>query len=473
MSFELNLGAGGDAAVDAPAATEAPASSETVSGGSDTPIATPISTDSGATPPADQSLTTEPTVNSEPPPAAEPAPASPEDEEAALQAAANDPNTPQWAREQIKKAMGYAGRLKEAKSQAEMQATELRSQYEGKEVLPPDELTRMRANDEKLLAMSSITSKPEDIISTMRELNPRAYPEVQNKLVWDALTKPDGTPNYDNLQTLVDSFAGEAGKVSAKDVIQAITALKTGALNREDIHNFGTTEEFEAWQRQQASEAEWNAKNAQITETAKYQEQQIRQQELGGAISQVQQQLDTQISGLLDKFKLGSVPNEPKVAADYKARVNELIKQAVVNAPREIREFSELTKALEIIGKPGEKPVDAQSAIAEVKSFLNSPSYQQIVAKGLSTLMTNIERTVAQEARFYALMNKGYELEASQAQNARPVLGQPNQATTGLPNLTEADLARMSAAERRDYSARQLTEGLRQLQNGQVSRMGA
>lgn len=466
MSFDLNLGAGGDATADAPAVSE-PTADVAASTGVEAPI--PPTIDSGVDAPADPSLTTELTeADPNAPPLEPPA----EDEEAALLAAANDPNTPQWARDKIKQAMGYAGKLKAEKATFETQANELRTQYEGKEVVAPDELQWMRTNDEKVRALQSVAAKPEDIVNQLKELNPRAYPEVQNHLVWNAVTDPDGTPNYANLQVLIDNFAGEAGKVDAKDVLQAINGLKSGAITPDSFHQFDSAEQYESWQRTQAHERTLAERETQINENARFQEQQIRQGELSGALSQVQQQLDTQIGTLLDKFKLNAQPNEPQVVSDYKSIVNERIKQIVSTAPSQIPAFGELMKAVEILGKPGDKAVDAQTAVAEVRAFINSPSYQQSVGKGLSELRNKIEQEVSRSARFYALMAKGLEIENTQGQQARPILGQANQATAGLPTMTEADLARLSARERNTYVNQTTTERLNQLLNGEASRLG-
>lgn len=450
MDFDLNLDSGGDAS-----ANESSASSEIVSEGVEVGAGLDTtSTDSGADAPAEP-LTTQQTDEPDEVKADE---AEPTEEE--LEAAANEPAAPKWYRQGLE-------RFKSRATAAETRATELEAQYKDKEVLPQPDIERLRAAEDLRFKLQSITATPEELIETIKAENPRAFPDLQNHLVWNALEKPDGTPDFDNLQFIVDKFMGGPG-VSAKDFLAAGQALKAGTITSDQLHEFNTVEEYESFQRAQEREKSLEARQTALDNNAKYQETQIRTGELTQAVNQLQTQINSSIAPLMDKFKLAPVPNEPKVAVDYKAKINQRIAAVVNSAPEQIREIGEIRKAVELLGKPTGS--DAQAAVTEIKSFLASPSFQQNTAKGISTLMTKIEGIVSEEAYHYKLLMLGLEQENSKAKTARPIVGAANQGAN-LPKLTEADLAKLSAAERREHSALQLTEELRSQKYG-ASRTG-
>lgn len=460
MSLE-NLDAGGNANAEPSAAPP----SESPSGGTE-------GTGLGLAPALEPAPATEPTIDSGVQPPADLTTEQPTDDEqeAALVAVAEDPNTPQFAREKIKQAMALAGQRKETLATYEQQLNELKSQYEGREVLPPDELTRLKTNDEQLYALQAFTSTPEQRIEAIRNMTGQHWDGVQNQLVWSAVTNTDGTPNLANLQVLVDSFAGEPGKVKAEDVMSAVNALKSGEISAADFQKFDSPEQFEAYQRAQAAENAAKEREAQANANMVYLEEQARGQAVNQAMESVQQNLYSQIDQRLAQFKLAPIEGEPKQAADFKALVREQITQLVNGAGTDIRELGELAKAVSVLQKSQDKPMSAADATAQVQQFFNDPRQQVWVNKGISALMTKVEGRVAQLASHYALMMKGLEVENSKGQTARPIPGQAGQVTNGLPNLTAEELQRLSSAERQDHLAQQLSEAFRA--QGQGSRLG-
>jgi hypothetical protein len=65
----------------------------------------------------------------------------------------------------------------------------------------------------------------------------------------------------------------------------------------------------------------------------------------------------------------------------------------------------------------------------------------------------------------------GYEQEISIGQNAREVIGQPNQ-SAALTSYTQEELAKMSVNDRANAVLTQYSNQLRQRDNGAPQRMG-
>ena len=155
------MGTGGDATTDLPSAPE-PSADVSVDAAPDftsEPVIDTPGLDSGAehTAPADISLTTQLE------PASESEELTDEQKIAELKTAAEDPLAPAWYRNKLKETIGYSERLLANKVAAEEQAEQFRSQYEGKQTFDPVEIDRMRANEEQLLSLQSITATPETI----------------------------------------------------------------------------------------------------------------------------------------------------------------------------------------------------------------------------------------------------------------------------------------------------------------------
>lgn len=382
-----------------------------------------------------------------------------DDPEAALAAYAADANTPQFAREQIKKAMAYASSLKSTIGEREQALQQFQSQYEGKEVLEPTEIERLRQADEVIYELASPVATPDTISEKLQSMmGNENYASLQNHLIWSALSKPDGTPDVGSIQMVVDSLTGEAGAVDATDVLEAISALKEGRIEKSDLHVFETQEAYESFQRQKAMEKDLQDRQHRAEENLVFQEQQIRQTEVSRYQASLQSEFNQKIEGLLGQYKLKADPNDPPEAAEYKERMNIRIANLVNGAATRHREFGDLEKALTAIQAP--RKMDAKTASEQIGKFLGTPQVAKLRDAGLSKLMSDIEKVVVRDARGYALMMKGLEIENSKGQQARPVLGAPNQAAA-MEGLTEGELAKMSGRERADYAARRLTAELR------------
>lgn len=393
-------------------------------------------------------------------------------EQEQLEQAAGDPNTPAWAREKIKQAMGYAGRLKSELETRNSELGELSrkySVYEGKDVLPQSDIERMRKAEDIVLNLQSFAARPDDIDRIIRDLNPRIAQDYQNQLVWKALEREDGTPDYDNLQAVVDKFSGDPGKVSAKDVLAAISALKEGLISKEDFHSFSSEEEFQSYQRAQALERQLVERESQATENARFLERQTREGELNKVRHSVQSALESRILDSLGKFKLMRVEGEPKAVSDFKEAALDRIRQLVQAAPQSIREFGELSRAMDSLAEA--RGVDAPSAAGEVRAFQENPAFRQYLNKGMSDLMTQIEKEITQQAYFNKLIALGLEMENSKADRARAVIGSSNQ-TAGNQGFTVEQLRSMNASQRNNYAAERASAELREILNPSTNRLG-
>jgi hypothetical protein len=289
-------------------------------------------------------------------------------------------------------------------------------------------------------------------------MSPENFSALQNQMVWSALAQPNGEPDLNNIQLVIDSLSGEPGAVEAATVLEAIAALKEGRIDKDDLYQFESQEAYESFKRQQAMEKELQDRQARAEENLVFQEQQVRAQTATSYQGDIQREVETNIQGLLGKYKLEIGPNDPKEAVSFKNRTNKAIKELVETAHDRHRELGDLFKALNAIQSP--RKMDAKTAATQVRTFLSSPQVAQLRNKGLSKLNSEIEKAVVEEARIYSLVMKGLAAESSKGQQARPVIGAPNQSAS-IPGLTQGDLAKMSARERADYNARRMTEQLR------------
>lgn len=395
-------------------------------------------------------------------------------EEEQLEAVANDPNTPRWAREQIKRALSYSGNLKQQLTElrAQFEAVQTKAQqYEGREALEATEIERLKAADDALYRLKSFDATADDIDAFIRETNPRLYADFQNQTVWKFIEREDGSPDYENIQTIVDSFTGEAGRVSAKDVLAAIEALKSGYLLPEDLHTFSSEEERASFERARARERELEARERAIAENLKYQERQIRSAEVAQAIGTLQNTVQPRVMEYLQQFKMMPVEGEPKPLADFKQEVFREVSRLITDAPNEVRELGELMKAFTRLQEP--RGLDAQAAVAEVRGALQDRNFRQFFDKGTQELLGRIERAVSAAALRYKYMAKGYEVLEASAKNEspRPVIGAPNQADPNT-RLTADQLAQMTARERADAAAVATSRALRELFKPTASRLG-
>jgi hypothetical protein len=432
----------------APASTQDPAGTGAAPAleapGTAAPAGTPAATPTGEPPKAEE----QPVV-----------PLTEEQQEEELKRIAADPLTPKFAREKIEQAMALAGKRKATVQEFQTQLETLKSQYEGKESLTPEDLARYKEAEEKHYKLTSLSATPDEISATLKETI--AAPKLQalkTQYAWDFLERPDGTPDLDNLQVIVDRFVGEPGKVSAKDAMNAINALKEGTLEPYDLHQFATTEEFESWQRRQNEEQAAVSQRQLAENNAKYQETQTRIAALTPVVNSIQQQVEVPVQELLGKLHLMPVPNEPKIAADFKAEVWSKLANIANSAVTKNPAIADIYKALNLLKDP--QGVDAPTIEAEIRSYTSSPQFTSILSKGLSELRSEFEKVAAQSAYQYKLMMMGYEQEISKGQNAREIIGKPNQ-SDALPNYTPEELAKMSAHDRASAVATAFSNDIR------------
>lgn len=409
--------------------------------------------------PAPAATAPEPAVEGTPPiPGAE----TPNEEEE-LQKVLDDPLTPKFAREKIKQAMGYAGTLKEKNAALQSEFDTFRSQYDGKEALSQPDLERMRAAEDLQYKLSSFTATPEDILSSLKEtVGVQKLGSIKNVLAWEFLEKPDGTPDLDNLQVIVDKFSGYQDgqtRVQAKDVLNAVQALKNGHLEPFQLHEFATPEEFEAHQRARSVDAEAEKIRAVAKSNADFQERSTRSSVLQGVYQQVNSQFQPQVAELMNKFNLSPVPNEPKIATEFKQAIQEKIASAIKSAPTSNRYIGDIFKAIEFLNEP--TGVDAQAIQAEINGYVSSQPYQMTLNRGINELVESVEKIVTAEAYRYKLLMMGYEAEISKGQTAREVIGAPA-ASAALPNLTPEQLSQMNTSERNKHIMMQASNALRE-----------
>jgi hypothetical protein len=433
--------------------------------------------------------TTSPTPSLEAPPEAVPAPAEdpapapesqpgdapvleeePLDEEAIQKLLAENPNSPKWFREKLKQVAAYSGKLKTEKSELQSQFENLKTQYEGKESLSPADLERLRIAEETQYKLSSYTAPPEEVLASLKEvINPNKFAEIKNQLAWEFLETAQGEPDVENLQVIIDRFSGyKEGdtRVAAKDVLNAIQAIKRGTVKPEEFHEFASDAEYEAYQKARTVEQEIEMQRELARENAQFQETQTRMSILQNVYGSIQNQFQPQVEALLDKFQLNPAPNEPKIAAEFKQAVRAKIAAEVNAESTKNPSLSDVFKAIELLSKPtGQK---AEAIQQEINSYTNSFPYQTALSRGMSELMQTVEKTVAAEAYRYKLMMMGYEQEVSKGQHAREVINQPRQ-TEIVGNYTPEQLAAMSASERRKAVLMQISNELR---DGKTPRYG-
>ena len=378
-----------------------------------------------------------------------------ESEDEKLAKYAEDENTPAFARRQIKAAMERLHLANEAKGSVEQELTTLKQQFEGKEALDPAEIENLRKVEEDYLKISSFASTPDEILKSFREIVPQQkLSEVQQHLVWQYLEQPDGTPDLDSLQVIVDRFAGTDDpneRVYAKDVLMAINALKDGTIDVTQLHNFGTDEEYEQFKRAEDLRREAESYRDAQRQSSLQAEQSLRQTALQPVKQQMQQTLASQIDPIFKKFKLEASDKDPQWAKDFKQDLKERVFQRLAALPN--RAMSEVWQALEILEKPtGAKFENAQQ---EIKSYTEGRNFKALTSKGLSELVSEAEKIISREAYVYAMAARGYETKPK----SREVVGKANQSKG--KSKTSAELKAMSANEYLEESLLQRTELLR------------
>ena len=385
-----------------------------------------------------------------------------EEAAAELERVAADPMTPKFARDKITEAMNWAKQEKQRATQAETLANELKQQYDGKSVIDPADLERQQKIEDDYLKITSFAATPVEILNSLNEVIPsQKLGEVQSHLAWSYLEQPDGTPNFDNLQVVLDRFLGvkDAGdRVSAQDVIQAAKALQNGTIEPYQLHTFETDEEAQAHQRSVQLQREAESYREQQKQNAQFQESQTREAVLQNVYQTMQQRVDPQINGLLSKLHLDVKANEPEALASLKGEIRTRVGQMLNEFAGKNKSLSEVAKALEILKQPdGSMPDDVRK---QIEGYTNSKAFQTQLSRGLSEAMTEITKFANKQAYIYKMAAQGYELESQKGQRAREVVGKSGQ-TKPTKSLTESELKNMSAEDYLDYSLKSSSAKLR------------
>jgi hypothetical protein len=465
MELDLAIpGDGGGAASDTPSAP---------GGAPDAVIsapAAPLESVPESAPAAQPLAPAEPTPEGTAPAAAQPA-AEPTDDsnkapeltEEDVEKFVKDPNTPKEWRDRLNGAWKLVGQRKNEVQTLQSEFETFKSQYEGKEIPPAEELDRLRQAEETWLGLTSFTAKPEDILGKIKEANPRVYGQLLTKAAWDALETPDGQPDLDNLQAVIDRFSDSYGstKVQAKDVLQAIQAMASGKINPSDLQMFQTPEEIERWERDREREQETNRTNEQAKANRDFSEKQTRSMFLQQERARISQTFREPVMKVLDTFKLMPAQGEPKVSADFKQGLLQEIGLFVTQASAQNPQLGEADSILQKLSEAA--GLDAPAIQSELQSVLSSPGYTLRLNKGLSEIQGKIEKFINQKALQYKYMMMGYEQEVSK--NPRPIANAGAAQLGGTPTdgLTEQQLSQMSAAQRADYEAKRLTAEIRAL----------
>lgn len=425
-------------------------------------VETPSTTETITDTPAAEVPVVEAPVEAAPP--AEEAPAEEAElNEEELQKMLQDERAPKWYREQLKKVSGYSARLKAERDNALNEYNQFKETYESSRV-PETDLERLRLAEERQYKLSSFTTTPEEILGSLQEIVPQQkIQEVKSHLAWEFLETPDGKPDLDNLQVVIDRFTGAnegEARVNAKDVMSAIEALKRGTIKPEELLEFESDAEFQAYQKAKSLEDQIAQREQMARANAEFQEKQTRTSLLQSVSRQIQSEFQPRVESLLNKFQLMPTPDDPKIAADMKANIQQKIAAVISEAQSKSPYLVDVWKGMEMLQTPtGATPDRIQ---AEINNFTSSFPYQTALNKGLNELMTAVEKTITQEVYIYSLAMEGYKARVAKGQDAREVIGAPNQ-TEVLTNYTPQQLANMSANQRRHATLQQISNQIREV----------
>lgn len=388
-----------------------------------------------------------------------------------LQKLMADERAPKWYRDKLKQVQGYTSKLRSERDTVQSQFEQFKTQYEASQ-LPETDLERLRLAEERQYKLSSFNTPAEEILSSLQEIVPQQkIQEVKSHLAWEFLETPDGKPDLDNLQVIIDRFTGyKEGdtKVSAKDVMSAIDALKRGTIKSEELLEFESDAEYQAFQKARTLEEQALQREQMARANAEFQEKQTRSSLIQNVNREIQSQFQPRVETLLNKFQLMPSEGDPKIAQDMKAAIQNKIRTVINEMSVKSPYLGDVWKGMEMLQTPtGATPDKIQ---AEVNAFVSSFPYQTALNKGLNELMSAVEKTIAQEAHIYSLAMEGYKARVAKGQGAREIIDAPNQ-TEVLTQYTPEQLAAMSATERRHRMLEQVSNQIRDMQ-AKTSRYG-
>lgn len=387
-----------------------------------------------------------------------------------LKALAEDKNTSPFLRKPIQAAIQYAEKIESEKSKLSEELSGFREKFGDYSQLSKEDLERLATIEEQVYNLASYSSDPQTFVKTLSEFVPsNRLDEIKSYLAWEFLETPDNRPNVENLQVIVDRFAGESGKVSAKDVLAAIESLRDGRITSEDLMGFSTVDEYEEYLKRKSYEDEIKKRESFIEENARYQESVTRSMVLQNVINSVHSSFQPQVHNVLSKFNLVPTPNEPEVSLNMKREIQEKLAEEVNRFVKEERHLADVMRALELLSQPNGTPVSQIQS--EIDSYINSFAYKTALNKGMSALISHIEKVAAKEAYKYKLLMDGYKYQVERKNNA-PNSGTLNLQTGKYDNIVNGSSSEMSSKERLHTKLMNISNMLRG-QNADVPKYGS
>lgn len=376
----------------------------------------------------------------------------------------SDQTTPKWFREQLKRFSKYTGKLKSELEELKAKSVSVTEQ-QVPEIQQDPEIELLKQYGDKLMKLSSFTSSPKEIVDSLEQIiPPTRLNEIKNQIAWEFFETPDGQPDLDNLQVLVDRFSswkeGEP-RVKAKDVLDAIKAIKNGVVSPESFREFSSEAEYQAYLRMKKLEEELEAQYEAAKSNKEFQEQQTRITLLQKVVDEVKVDVDKKVTGMLSKYNLDIKPSEPEPIVKYKQMMMERIGDFVNRFAERNQYLSDVLKSIDLLSKP--RGYDINRIQNEIQSFSQSFNFKTAVNKGLSDLTRELEKILADESQRFKFFVRGYETELNKGQSGAPVFS--NISGQSNTSYTKEELDKMDSARRRAMIYESVSNQLRQQLN--------
>lgn len=379
---------------------------------------------------------------------------------------AENPNTPAFARTQIERAIKFNESLKNQYAEKETQYQTELDTLKSSRAYEEQDLVRYKHAEERLNTLSSIAAKPDDVLNVLKEVNPRIVPQVQQQLIWSAIERPDGSPDLDNLQAIVDRFAGVDGEqVKAADVLSVISAMKEGRLDPLDLDDL-SYDERQRVERTRALERQAEERQRVLDQEILATESRARQDFLTRQASTWQSQIKSQAETHLSKFNLLPSANDPQEAKEFKEGVKEQILLAIQRVESTSPYLKEITQAYQLLARPDEKRrMSSMQAEAEINAYFSNPLVQSKLQAAIAEVNQAVEKTVLRQARQYKLMMKGLEAMQKEKTTARNIPRTVGDIPNAQP-VTAEQLQKMTAQERHNATLQAMSDAIRQANAG-------
>ncbi len=371
-----------------------------------------------------------------------------------------DEKAPAFYRNKLKASLDSFGKFKtERTEEVSRLNTELET-LKTSRAYDEQDLTRYKTYEEKVNTLSSIAATPEQILETLAELNPRSIPQVQQKLIWSAIEKPDGTPDYDNLQAIVDKFTTQTGAVQVKDVLNAISAIENGTVDPLDFDEFYTEEDRNRAMRIRETEQASIERQRILDEELKATETRSRQGVVGNHLNSMTGQIRSHADTLMNKFGLAPTPDDLPEVKEWKSDIMPKLASAISQAESVSPHFKEIATAVKLLTSPTK--VSTVDAEREINAFFNNPIVQSKIGAGLAEINKAVEKVLLKEARQHKILQKGLEAMAKEKLNGtRPV--PKTSSETVDKKLTGDDVKKMSNQQRYEAGLEAFSNQLRQM----------